>query len=33
VVVGAEEDVRRFDVAVDQPGGVRRVERGGDLVE
>ena len=33
MVVGAEEDVRRLDVAVDQPGGVGRVERGGDLVE
>ena len=28
---GADEDVRRLHVAVDEPARVRRVERGGDL--
>ena len=31
VVVGREQDVRRLDVAMHEPGGVGRVERGGDL--
>ena len=28
-----DEDVRRLDVAVDEPAIVGRVERGGDLLE
>ena len=27
---GRDEDVRRLDVAMDEPGGVRSVERAGD---
>ena len=33
MVPGADEHVVRLDVAVDEPGGVRGVERVGDLIQ